>query len=572
MLIISGCGPTAAGTFFDYYVDPTGTDASGRGTSSRPWKTIQYALDHADYSDSSLHVRIHVAAGRYMENLNITHPVIIEGDGAGNPATDSGVTVIEPVERPTIAPPFHTIDVGSRVEIYNLVFDYGRVMATMESGSLYLENVWFWRVSGRYGLYLRDVGTFNLVNCEFHTGPRLYADLAVEINNSVGEIHGGYMGDYFDHPIDISRIEPGIIDSIIGDGHVFRTSVSHVTVDDVTIQGSDVYYADGIRVAYEATAAILNSRIIRDHPSNEEWIPGSSDGTAAGIDLLYEKEGETGATINIEGNVISGFDTGIALNLGGKRVVASGNDISAVTYPVKTHTGNHPEIDRADPRVDFGGGTSGSPGGNIFRNVGDFAVFHQRGYEFFACFNDWEVTGDAAIEARIHDSMDDPSVGPVYWGRVGDPCGSASEPIVIEASDTPQFVEIWTDTPTVEPNSEIILTKNSFCREGTSTVFRDVDDFVAGTHLVAEGRNDTKTWVLVRTPDDRTCWIAYSLMEPIDLAILPAVPTPIIPTETPQPDQGPKGCLYYDKQQNKACFPINQCPVPFDKSLGACNP
>ena len=568
MSIISACGPTTSGPFLDYYVDPTGADSSGRGTSSRPWQTIQYALDNADYSDSSRSVRIHLAAGNYAENLNITHSVIIDGAGAGNPVTDTSATVIEPPSRPSGRAPFHTIAPGAQVEISNLVFYYGRVAAT--STTVYMENVWFWWVQGLYGLYLRDVSSFNLVNCEFHTGARIYADEALSIRNSIGEIHGGYFGDYFDHPISITRIEPGIADGIVGDGYVFGSPVSHVTIDGATIKGSDISYADGIRVFFEATATIMNSQIIRDHPSAEAWVPDTSDGNAAGIDVHFVKPGQTGGTITITNNVISGFDTGISLNLGGKRVFASGNDISGVSYPVSTNLGRNPDVERADPRVDFGGGPSASPGGNTFRNVGDYAIFHQRGYEFFACFNNWEVTGDAAIEARIHDSMDDPSVGPVYWGRVGDPCGSASEPITLgETPSTPQLVEIWTDTPTVAPNSEIILTKNSFCREGTSTVFRDVADFVAGTHLVAEGRNDTNTWVLVRTPKDKTCWIAYNLVEPIDLTILPAVSTPIIPTETPEPV---KGCLYYDKQQNKACFPIDQCPVPFNQSLGACTP
>ena len=288
---ISACGPTTTGSFLDYYVDPTGTDATGRGTSDRPWQTIQYALDNADYSDSSRSVRIHVAAGSYAENLTISHSVIIDGAGAGNPIADTGITVIEPPSRPAGGVPFHTIAPGAQVEISNLVFYHGRVAAT--STTVYMENVWFWWMQGRYALYLRDVSSFNLVNCEFHTGSRIYADMAVDIRNSVGEIHGGYFGDYFDHPISITRIEPGIADGIVGDGYVFGSAVSHVTVDGVTIKGSDVFYADGIRVFFEATATIMNSQIIRDNPASEDWIPGSSDGAAAGIDLHYVKAGES---------------------------------------------------------------------------------------------------------------------------------------------------------------------------------------------------------------------------------------------------------------------------------------
>jgi len=581
ILILSACGPATSSSYRDYYVSTGGTDAAGWGTSSsRPWKTIQYALDHADYTGTS-RVRINVAAGTYTENLTIDNTraggtlgaVNIVGAGSGDPLSPSGsVTVIIPDTRPSASYlPTHSISGGVQVELYDLTFQQSRLMAT--GGSLYLQNVWFVNVGGRYAIRLRDVGLFNLVNCEVNTPIGGLSDIAVEIVNSVGTIQGGYYGDIFDHVISV-MLSGSATDSLIGDGYTYKSGAASVTIEGVTIHGSKVFYADGIRVSNRATAIIKDSTITRDPATAEPWIPDSSDGMAAGINIM-DQQGSGGSRVEISGNTISGFDVGIGLDIGGYRVMASGNTISALTDVVKTL--NYYDTDEATPRVDFGGGPEGSPGGNIFKNASMYAVDHTRPYEFFACFNDWQVA-DSQIENRIHDQMDDPSAGPVYWeGREGAPCGTASAPLMAATPTlgTPQLAVIFTLTPTITPTPAppmVTLTKNGFCRKGASTLFSDVTGFEKGTQLLVEGRNDgPNTWLLVHVPNDGTCWISYSVVEPIDLTLLPILPTPIPPSPTPPPSN-PQGCLYYDQQQNQACFPIDKCPVPFNQSQGACKP
>jgi len=581
IFILSACGPTTSAPYRDYYVSTSGTDAAGRGTSSsRPWQTIQYALDHADYSGAS-RVRINVAAGTYTENLTIDNTraggtlgaVNIVGAGSGDPLSGSGLTIIVPATSPaTTRLPHHTISGGVRVELYDLTFLRSRLAAT--GGSLYMQNVWFAQTQGFYAVFLRDVGLFNLVDCEVHTPFNVFSDYAVEIVNSVGTIRGGYYGDFFDHVIDILLSGSPTDSGIIGDGYAYRSGASHVTIEGVTIHGSKVFYADGIRVSNRATAIIKDSTITRDPATAEPWIPDSSDGMAAGINLL-DPQGSGGSAVEISGNTISGFDVGIGLDIGGYRVKASGNDISALTDVVRTQ--NYYDTDESTPRVDFGGGPEGSPGGNTFHDVGMFAINHQTPYEVYACFNDWQVA-DSQIENRIHDQLDDPSVGPVYWeGREGAPCGTASAPLMAATPTlgTPQLAVIFTLTPTITPTPAppmVTLTKNGFCRKGASTLFSDVTGFEKGTQLLVEGRNDgPNTWLLVHVPNDGTCWISYNVVEPIDLTLLPILPTPIPPSPTPPPSN-PQGCLYYDQQQNQACFPIDKCPVPFNQSLGACKP
>ena len=90
------------------------------------------------------------------------------------------------------------------------MFRYGRLQVT--EGSLYIEGVNFWHSQQRYGLRLRDVSAFNIVDSDFTTQAGVYSDYAVEIINSIGEIHGGTFGDSFDHAITITKIAVGIAD------------------------------------------------------------------------------------------------------------------------------------------------------------------------------------------------------------------------------------------------------------------------------------------------------------------------------------------------------------------------
>lgn len=70
------------------YVSPTGADTNNNClTSSNPCKTIGHALLVAAAGDE-----IRAAAGSYLENLNITKNVIIEGATLGNTYIDGGGT------------------------------------------------------------------------------------------------------------------------------------------------------------------------------------------------------------------------------------------------------------------------------------------------------------------------------------------------------------------------------------------------------------------------------------------------------------------------------------------------
>ncbi len=537
LFLLNGCGPSP-GPFAEVHVSLDGSDLTGNGSPERPWRTIQHALDNLPETESMPLIR--VAAGRYRENLNITRRVRIVGAGAGDPFNTPGVTVIEPALRDPASPsPYQTVSAAARVELADLVFQYGRMQVT--GGSLYLDNVWFFGVSRRYALRLRDVGYFSFTDCEFRTPVNTYADYALEIISSIGEIRGGYFGQHFDHSIHITQFFADTPESYSADGYRYRGLLTSVLVDGVTIHGSNVFYADGIRVVSDASAIIRNSRIVREHESAEPWREGTSEGAAAGIDLLFEREGRARGSVRILNNTISGFDSGIAVNMGGKPVLLAGNDISAITHLVKIHDGLTQHRDKADPSLDFGGGPLGSPGGNTFRNVGELAFFHQKGYDIYACFNDWEVSAAAAIEARLRDKRDDPGLGWVYWGRPGDPCGSASEPIIAE---TPQVIPLQTETPapqevptladTPTPQASLPLftfTQNANCRRGPGTAYKVTTSFPQDQQLPVTGRNPDATWLQLPIPDTwAVCWVsAVTGSLSVDSEVLPLADYPLLP-------------------------------------------
>ncbi len=84
LLFLAAC--TGTPQYSDYYVDVTGSDTTGNGASSSPWRTIQYALNHASYISSKT-VRLHLAKGIYQENIVIQTPVVIVGVGSSQSVT-----------------------------------------------------------------------------------------------------------------------------------------------------------------------------------------------------------------------------------------------------------------------------------------------------------------------------------------------------------------------------------------------------------------------------------------------------------------------------------------------------
>lgn len=140
--------------YFEYYVDPTGTDDGDHGTASGTgaWATIQYAITNVP-NPTTYPTRIHIAAGTYTTNnddIDIDRDftdLILQG---ANAAT----TIVQPHADPASAT-VGNFDIGTseNVTINDMTIRYGRVdsgsgINISTSGSLALNRVYVYDCDG----------------------------------------------------------------------------------------------------------------------------------------------------------------------------------------------------------------------------------------------------------------------------------------------------------------------------------------------------------------------------------------------------------------------------------------
>jgi hypothetical protein len=204
------------------------------------------------------------------------------------------------------------------------------------------------------------------------------ADNGIQVYDSIGEVRNVYLGSEIDHAVTVERTVDG--------------SVTAVTLENVEIEGSSIWYADGVRILGQASVNILNSHFYRT-PGADPWSTGGFryDQASAGVQITpgLGVRGESSAIVNITGTTIEGYNVGIFLNARGMGVKVENSTILGEQYVAESW--EEPFIPFADPRIDFGFGPLGSAGGNTFGNGGDFAFYHVDTYNIFACNNEWGV-------------------------------------------------------------------------------------------------------------------------------------------------------------------------------------
>lgn len=82
MTILAICLVAAVVPAVDYYVDPTGSDITGTGSSANPWATIQHAVNNASIAPIDT---IFVAGGTYNESITIDRGVVLSGAAGAQP-------------------------------------------------------------------------------------------------------------------------------------------------------------------------------------------------------------------------------------------------------------------------------------------------------------------------------------------------------------------------------------------------------------------------------------------------------------------------------------------------------
>jgi hypothetical protein len=429
ILAILGCAlqPPTAPPATDFYVSVKGSDSTGDGSQAKPWRHIQYAIDNAKPAAGTT-LTIRLLKGIYEENLVIKRGLTIVGAGVGTASTYPN-DPLTPVQEVSVIvrdlkneAPGILIQNASSVNLQSLVVMFGGLRAVNTRLTLY--NVEVQRTRGLYGVQIEDC-FFYLEKVKITTEFNVASDLALDVMASDGDVLNSSMGDYFDHVINLSPLGPN--DKI--DPNAPYQSHS-VTIRDSEIAGSNIYYADGVRIQGAMNVRISNTKITRAHPDNEPASKGAPHNPPyAGVEIAgyltkANIEGKGAPTVELDGVTTSGFDVGVGVNVESMYVLVKNSSFSAVTHAVETSY--HGYTNTVYPHVDFGGGSlssgvgvpapsNGSVGNNSFDTNSPYAFYHDTPYGVTACHNTWGVANNAIDPTRVYDKLDKASLGRVTW-------------------------------------------------------------------------------------------------------------------------------------------------------------
>jgi hypothetical protein len=383
-LLLAGCATLGDSEFRDYWVSVEGSDSTGNGSQANPWRTITYSLDHADYSGKE--VRLNVMPGTYDEKLIIMKSVFILGAGADQVRLENNVSSDEVVD-------VYGTEPGLSVRLEGVTVDGN----DSQNGGIKVLNAVFKlrkatvRRPRFCGIWIEDSPLFAIAESTVTTAGMVYTDYGINIVNSSGVIRKFTGGDYIDHVINIGigEIAADIIDS--------------------EITGSPISWADGIRIQSPANVTIRNTRITRPLDGEPAPADGSHNRPYAGIEIAGSAD--WGKTVKIRDTQISGFNTGIGINLFGNTVLVRNTRISNAAFSeVETFWsgGQHPH-----PVVDFGSSNE-ETGNNTFNVSQPYSFYHRGPYDVQARHNDWDVPANL-VHVLIYDQMDDPNLGRVWF-------------------------------------------------------------------------------------------------------------------------------------------------------------
>lgn len=139
-------------------------------------------------------------------------------------------------------------------------------------------------------------------------------------------------------------------------------------------------------------------------------------------------------------------------------------------------------------------------------------------------------------------------------------------------------VTLATATPTAQPAvvpEPPTINADALCWKGPGSLYEVVSSVKAGTEVMLLGQSTEGGWWVIDNPTypGFPCWLSedrLNLPADLDLTDLKLFAPPPPPTPTPTPIQG---CLYQGPNDPEPlCYPINNCPVPFEQTEGACTP
>ncbi len=113
------------------------------------------------------------------------------------------------------------------------------------------------------------------------------------------------------------------------------------------------------------------------------------------------------------------------------------------------------------------------------------------------------------------------------------------------------------------------INRDLLCWKGPGPLYDVVSSIRAGIEVEILGIGVNGGWFIIDSPrfPGASCWVEEEKID-LDPFGLKRFAIPPLPTATPV-----LGCLYQGPNDNQpVCYPIDQCPVPFDQTDGACIP
>ncbi len=354
------------------------TQASSKLLVPTVYPTIMAAIAAAFPYDT-----IEISAGEYDEEIIIDKDLVIIGAGQENTILKNSLTDI------------HIMSISNaEVEIQNLQFrgwytqpDWLSRAIDVEFSNLSVTNCLFFEI-GNYCIYSQE-SILDIDNIEMEVTIGI-SDVGIQFWDSECKIGNSRGGNKIDHVFDARGYSRGVIENNI-------------------IDGSAIYWGQGIRVMDSSVIFIRNNVIIGQHDENTVIsetgpIPSAIAYDGHWLDFSY---------VEIYNNIMQGFIYGLYAGSRSTGKVYNNIISNNVIYGIKTGLLDNETI------IDLGGGGFASVGNNLIENNGDGNFWNQNAGSVSAKHNYWGSYDSTVIDNTIYDNEEDVTVGEVYFMPYG---------------------------------------------------------------------------------------------------------------------------------------------------------